>query len=171
MAAIYKIINAIRLQRPTQAVYYCDVHCVMRTHDLESWRSWYGLLGVNRMINDPERFNFGTTLENLETFRMPTGKKDMAWLSRVESAVGPEISLNIAHAQHEVNWLVVLLDHRHALTFERSGDGFTMGKSSRTINIGKRWSVRARGIARQNHKPTDFPGLVIVHIIIFFSKR
>jgi len=87
MAAMYKVLAAIRMHRPSPSAHYSSVDEILKTHNSEKWRLWRRLTEVNEIVDDPRHFDFGNALGNLEVFRMPTGKKTQDWLNRADGAV------------------------------------------------------------------------------------
>lgn len=87
MAAMYSVLAAIRMHRPTPTFHYDFDDEISKTHNSEKWRLSRHYTEINKIIDDPRHFSFGTALGNLEIFRMPTGKKTQDWLHRADRAV------------------------------------------------------------------------------------
>ena len=87
MAAIYKILAAIRMHRPSPSAHYSSVDEILKTHIPGNWRLWLRLTEANAIVDDSRHFGFGTALNNLENFRMPMGKKTQDWLDRADRVV------------------------------------------------------------------------------------
>jgi len=93
MAAMYNVLAAIRMHRPSPSAHYSSVNEILKTYNSERWRLWRRYTEINTMVDDSRHFNFGNALGDLEIFRMPTGKKTQDWLDRADRAVSIHSSL------------------------------------------------------------------------------
>ncbi len=70
MAAMYKVLAAIRMHRPSSSAHYSSADKILKTHNSEKWRLWRRLTEVNDIVDDSRHFDFGNALGNLEVFRI-----------------------------------------------------------------------------------------------------
>lgn len=95
MAAMYRILAALRMHRPSMSLRYTYVEEVMKTRDSATWRLWRHKEKILEIMEDPQKFRFGTAFHNMERYRMPSGKKTEQWLDRADSAVSILNRLNL----------------------------------------------------------------------------
>lgn len=87
MAAMYRILVALRMHRPTPSLHYSSITECIKWRDAPKWRLWPVEKDILRIMEDPRQFRSWKALSKLENFRMPTGKRDEDWIKRADSAV------------------------------------------------------------------------------------
>ena len=87
MAAMYRIYLAIMMHRPPFSVKYGKAFSWKDCDTSRRWRILNRSTDVLDMLVDEKRARLWRTLEDLNQFRMPTGKKDYVWLEGADRAV------------------------------------------------------------------------------------
>lgn len=87
MAAMCRIYLAILMHRPPFSVEYGKAFSWKDCDTSRTWRLSNRSSDVLDMLVDEKRARLWRTLEDLNQFRMPTGKKDNVWLEGADRAV------------------------------------------------------------------------------------
>ena len=87
MAAMYRIYLAVIMHRPSFSVEYGKASSWKDCDTSRTWRLSFRSSDVLDMLSDEKSARLWRTLENLNQFRMPLGKKDNVWLEGADRAV------------------------------------------------------------------------------------
>lgn len=88
LAAVYRVYRALRMHRPTPCSRYETEDEARKTYkESYIWTMLDNLKEISKASHDPRRRQYGNEFENLNQFRMPTGKKTHEWLDRADNAV------------------------------------------------------------------------------------
>ena len=93
-AAVYYIFAELRMHRPPQNMLYAFKREALKDRDSYMWSATKHPEVFERLESNPEHYRLGRALMNLDTFRMPTGKRSREWIDRADKAVG----FSILHA-------------------------------------------------------------------------
>ncbi|KAL8836359.1 MAG: hypothetical protein Q9170_002932 [Blastenia crenularia] len=86
MAAMYRVLATLRMHRPAHSLEYTQIEFIKKTRDSQAWRLLSHNQEWQKIVQDPRQFRFGSALENLNKYRMPTGKKTQQWLESADHA-------------------------------------------------------------------------------------
>lgn len=87
IAAMHRIFMMLMMHRPAITLDPPQTMDVIKHHESRAMRLWHRVTAMSKMLDDPRLWNLGHTFDSLEAFRMPSGKRDLVWLSRADHAV------------------------------------------------------------------------------------
>ena len=87
MAAMYRIYLALFMHRPSFSRTYALVAAVKDYKDTRAWRTYHRSSKILAELVEERRAGIWRSFDDLNQFRMPTGKKDVEWLKRADGAV------------------------------------------------------------------------------------
>lgn len=86
LAAMYRILAALRMHRPTPTLRYSSFAEVIETRDSQAWRLCRKGKGICKIMENPANFRYGNKLNDGNKYQMPKGRRNERWLERAESA-------------------------------------------------------------------------------------
>ena len=87
MAAMYRIYLALFMHQPSFSRTYACVAAVKDYKETREWRLFHRSEEILTELLAERRAGIWRSFEDLNQFRMPTGKKDAEWLKRADGAV------------------------------------------------------------------------------------
>ena len=87
LAAMYRIFVALCMHRPNFSWTYASAATIMHYKETWAWRYFTRTSEILAKMTDKSRAGIWRSFDDLNQFRMPTGKKDLEWLKRADGAV------------------------------------------------------------------------------------
>ena len=84
LAALHKLLDIVRMHLPAVKPMVSTKEA-LGFRNTPAWR-WHENEEIAAAMGDPRQAGVGTILDDLERFRMPTGKRDLNWLNRADAA-------------------------------------------------------------------------------------